>query len=158
MPGRSRTYRHGGGELLEILTKNQKLTESLRLPASTRMQKIHNVGVALKALENSAAGAPPENPTPKDIVDGHLQKTLDLLWHVIFGFQIGQLLSIEHLSNEISYLEKTLNHEVRIGNKKAQLGWNFYLDCKRRKLKDESDNDRVLYGDDEDDDDDERRK
>ena len=126
--------------LMEILTKNQKLTESLRLPASTRMQKIHNVGVALKALENSAAGAPPENPTPKDIVDGHLQKTLDLLWHVIFGFQIGQLLSIEHLSNEISYLEKTLNHEVRIGNKKAQLGWNFYLDCKRRKLKDESDN------------------
>ena len=126
--------------LMEILTKNQKLTENLRLPASTRMQKLHNVGVALKALENSTAGPPPEKPTSKDIVDGHLQKTLDLLWHVIFGFQIGQLLSIEHLTKEISYLGKTLNHEVRIGNEKAKLGWDFYLDCKRRTLKENSDN------------------
>ena len=126
--------------LMEILTKNRKLTESLRLPASTRMQKLHNVGVALKALEHSAAGPPPEKPTSKDIVDGHLQKTLDLLWHVIFGFQIGQLLNIEHLSKEISYLEKTLNHEVRMGNDKAKLGWDFYLDNKRRQLKENSDN------------------
>lgn len=126
--------------LMEILTKNHKITESLRLPASTRMQKLHNVGVALKALEKSAAGPPPEKPTPKDIVDGHLQKTLDLLWHVIFGFQIGQLLNIEHLANEIAYLEKTLNHEVRIGNENAKLGWNFYLDCKRRALKENNDN------------------
>ena len=126
--------------LMEILTKNQKITESLRLPASTRMQKLHNVGVALKALEKSAAGPPPEKPTAKDVVDGHLQKTLDLLWHVIFGFQIGQLLSIDHLTNEIAYLEKTLNHEVRIGNENAKLGWNFYLDCKRRALKENNDN------------------
>ena len=119
--------------LMEILTKEQGLINNLRIP-KTAMQKKHNVGIALEALAKSAAGPPPEKASSKDIVDGHMQKTLDLLWHVIFGFQIGQLLSVEKLSKEIEFLEKTLNHEVRTGNKKATAGWNFYLETKRREL------------------------
>jgi abnormal spindle-like microcephaly-associated protein len=124
--------------VMEILTKNQGITDNLRMPAQTRMQKLHNVGIGLKALESSSAGPLPEKTTSKDMVDGHLQKTLDVLWHLIFGFQIGQLLNPDRLSKEIQYLEKTLNHEVRVGNEKAKVGWNFYLDSKRRQLKESS--------------------
>ena len=119
--------------LMEILTKEQGLINNLRIP-KTVMQKKHNVGIALEALAKSAAGPPPEKASSKDIVDGHMQKTLDLLWHVIFGFQIGQLLSVEKLFKEIEFLEKTLNHEVRTGNKRATAGWYFYLETKRREL------------------------
>lgn len=42
-------------------------------------------------------------------------------------------------AHKIQYLEKTLNHEVRVGNEKAKAGWNFYLEAKRRDLKERSD-------------------
>lgn len=30
----------------------------------------------------------PDGITARDIVDGHREKTLNLLWHIIFGFQV----------------------------------------------------------------------
>ena len=35
----------------------------------------------------------PDNVTARDIVDGHMEKTLNLLWHIIFGFQVSLLVS-----------------------------------------------------------------
>ena len=96
--------------------------------------KVFNVQLALNALRDSEAGSPPENQQAKDIVDGHLEKTLGLLWHIIFGFQLEQLLSADRLFNEIRYLENSLEQEARSKNEEAKKGWHFYLECKRRDL------------------------
>jgi hypothetical protein len=34
----------------------------------------------------------PDSISSRDIVDGHMEKTLNLLWHIIFGFQVSQML------------------------------------------------------------------
>ncbi|KAJ2945923.1 hypothetical protein O0L34_g4838 [Tuta absoluta] len=64
-----------------ILLKNGLLTQ-LRTPAISRLQKIHNVQVALNALKEanfSIVG----DITAQDIADGHREKTLSLLWQLI---------------------------------------------------------------------------
>ena len=42
---------------MELLTSTP-LSGRLRLPAQSRLQKVHNVGAALEALKNSKAGLP----------------------------------------------------------------------------------------------------
>lgn len=58
----------------------------LRVPAISRTQKIHNVDVALKALA-AADYQINGNITAKDIADGHREKTLSLLWQIIYKFR-----------------------------------------------------------------------
>ena len=60
--------------LVELLL-NGSSEGRLRMPALSRMQKVHNVDLALKALKASSIGIPKEIQA-KDIVDGHLEKTL----------------------------------------------------------------------------------
>ena len=43
--------------VMEILT-NDNITEKLRIPVVSRLQNIHNVDLALKALAKSEAGMP----------------------------------------------------------------------------------------------------
>ena len=54
--------------------------------AISRLQKVHNVELALKALE-SAEYKILGNITAKDIADGHREKTLSLLWQIIYKFR-----------------------------------------------------------------------
>ena len=100
---------------MEVLT-GDSLTGKLRMPTVSLTQKTHNVEISLKALEASAAGRPPGNMTAKDIVQGHREKTLELVWHIIFGF--GQMnkdiLSETKLEKEISFLQKSLDFRVQI--------------------------------------------
>ena len=102
---------------MEVLTGETGLTSKLRVPTVSLTQKTHNVDVSLKALKASVAGSPPGNAiTPKDIVQGHREKTLELVWHIIFGF--GQMnrdvLSEERLRKEIAFLQKSLAFRVQI--------------------------------------------
>ena len=120
---------------MEILTQ-EPLLEKLRMPAVSRLQKVHNTELALKTLAASKAGMPPNMViTARDLVDGHMEKTLALMWHLIFGFQLGQILDEERLSKEIAFLEKSLNFKARINNRGAKDGLHFYHECKRRDLK-----------------------
>ncbi|KAI5651756.1 abnormal spindle-like microcephaly-assoc'd, ASPM-SPD-2-Hydin domain-containing protein [Phthorimaea operculella] len=64
-----------------ILMKNGLLTQ-LRTPAISRLQKIHNVQVALNALKE-ANFTIVGDITAQDIADGHREKTLSLLWQLI---------------------------------------------------------------------------
>jgi abnormal spindle-like microcephaly-associated protein len=54
------------------------LTKKLRTPAISRLQKIHNVDVALIALREADYQILGDI-TAKDIADGHREKTLSLL-------------------------------------------------------------------------------
>lgn len=50
------------------------------------MQKIHNVDLALKALQ-AADYQILGDITSRDIADGHREKTLSLLWQIIYKFR-----------------------------------------------------------------------
>ena len=68
-----------------------------------------------------------------------MEKTLSLLWHLIFGFQLGQILNEERLTNEIAFLNKSLKFKAHIGVNEARKGHLFICDCKRRMIKEASD-------------------
>ncbi|KAJ4445160.1 hypothetical protein ANN_06961 [Periplaneta americana] len=72
--------------VMEIILQNKSLSRELRVPAVSRLQKIHNVNVALLALQG-AGYVLTGDITAKDICDGHREKTLSLLWQIIYKFQ-----------------------------------------------------------------------
>lgn len=73
-------------KVTEIICLRDDLTTKLRVPAISRLQRIHNVNLALNALSElkfQLGG----NITAADIVDGHREKTLSLLWQLIYKFR-----------------------------------------------------------------------
>ncbi|XP_078417845.1 abnormal spindle-like microcephaly-associated protein isoform X2 [Cetorhinus maximus] len=96
---------------VELLTRDWKLSKQLRVPAISRLQKLHNVHVALNALKTQGVDLKDEQGNlidSRDIVDGHREKTLALLWRIIFAFQVEILLNEDQLQEEIEFLQKTL--------------------------------------------------
>lgn len=93
-------------------TASLHLSSSLRVPAISRLQKVHNVKLALEALRMCGFHhdqAPPKQEKhllgrlgsalvlgrlcPDDIVDGHREKTLSLLWAIARHFQLDYVVS-----------------------------------------------------------------
>lgn len=73
-------------KVMEIILMKSGLLNQLRTPAISRLQKIHNVQVALNALKEAnfiIVG----DITSNDIADGHREKTLSLLWQIIHVFR-----------------------------------------------------------------------
>ena len=77
----------------------------LRVPAVSRLQKIHNTDVALKCLREELH-VPVQDIASRDIVDGHRSKTLMLLWKIILMSEVPSLLTVEQLSKEISDVQR----------------------------------------------------
>uniref|UniRef100_A0A4Y0BN53 Calponin-homology (CH) domain-containing protein n=1 Tax=Anopheles funestus TaxID=62324 RepID=A0A4Y0BN53_ANOFN len=72
--------------VMEIILLREDLSTSLRVPPISRLQKIHNINLALGALEQAEyqiAG----NITAKDICDGHREQTMSLLWQIVYKFR-----------------------------------------------------------------------
>ncbi|XP_020629211.1 abnormal spindle-like microcephaly-associated protein homolog isoform X2 [Orbicella faveolata] len=94
----------------ELLTQDWQLSASLRVPAISRLQKIHNVDVFINALKERGVlvgGVKCGVIDARHVVDGHREKTLALLWQIIFHFQVNVLLSEKLLKEEIAHLEST---------------------------------------------------
>lgn len=68
--------------IVEILFKGDPLSQKLRLPSISKLQKIHNVGLALTRISEyiNIEG----NINPRDIVNGHREKMLSLFWQIIY--------------------------------------------------------------------------
>ena len=96
----------------------------LRVPTVSMNQKVHNISVALESLKASPAGLPASggNITAKDIVQGHREKTLELVWHLIFGFGQAKVLDEASLENELAFLRKSLAYRVQIKDPGAIAG------------------------------------
>jgi abnormal spindle-like microcephaly-associated protein len=102
----------------------------MRAPAVSRMQKIHNVDVALtvclcmcifQCRSSSFPPSPfsscstrphtlqkhgcPSTVQAKDIVEGHRERTLALLWQIISVFQVEELIDAERLRKEIASIK-----------------------------------------------------
>jgi abnormal spindle-like microcephaly-associated protein len=84
------------------------LSRKLRMPADSRLQKVHNVKLALNRLsEHDAALTEVQGGlVPRDIVDGHREKTLGLLWKLIFHWKLSLLLNKDQLKEEIGTIEQ----------------------------------------------------
>lgn len=70
--------------VVEILFKGSLLSPKLRLPAISKLQKVHNVNLALNRISEhiSIEG----NITSQDIVRGHREKILSLFWQIIYKY------------------------------------------------------------------------
>jgi len=77
---------------MEIILQKRTLSNELRVPPVSRLQKIHNVDVALLALKD-VGYVLTGNIIAKDIADGHREKTLSLLWQIIYKFQVKSVYS-----------------------------------------------------------------
>ncbi|KAG2461745.1 ASPM protein, partial [Polypterus senegalus] len=95
--------------IVELLTENWSLSSKLRVPVISRLQKMHNVEIALQVLKAKGVDLKDEHGAAiesKDIVDGHREKTLTLLWRIIFTFQVEILLDEQQLCEEIHFLRR----------------------------------------------------
>ncbi|KAK4881204.1 hypothetical protein RN001_004523 [Aquatica leii] len=73
-------------KVMEIILIRKHLTGCLRVPAVSRLQKIHNMKLVFDALLEANFEIVGDI-SPKDIVDGHHEKTLSFLWQIIYKFQ-----------------------------------------------------------------------
>ncbi|XP_039739572.1 abnormal spindle-like microcephaly-associated protein [Pteropus medius] len=95
---------------VELLTRSWDLSKQLRVPAISRLQKMHNVGLALELLRSRGVQLDDEHGNAilaKDIVDRHREKTLALLWKMALAFQVDISLNLDQLKEEIDFLKRT---------------------------------------------------
>lgn len=103
---------------VELLTENKErsLSDLMRVPAVSRLQKLHNTDVALKELERSGINlsfsqqslsvsprsvqGKMDTITNRDIVDGDRRKTLALLWKMILKWKLDVILPQNVLAEE----------------------------------------------------------
>ncbi|XP_015255446.1 PREDICTED: abnormal spindle-like microcephaly-associated protein homolog [Cyprinodon variegatus] len=111
--------------VMELLAQDWSLSAKLRLPAISRLQKVHNVDIALQVLKGKGIDLKDESGSiidSRDIVDGHREKTLSLLWKIIFVFQVEVILDEDQLREEIEFLKKTLRTKRRLALLRADKG------------------------------------
>uniref|UniRef100_A0AAA9SF96 Assembly factor for spindle microtubules n=1 Tax=Bos taurus TaxID=9913 RepID=A0AAA9SF96_BOVIN len=95
---------------MELLTQNWNLSKKLRIPAISRLQKMHNVDIVLEILKSRGIQLNDEHGNAilsKDIVDRHREKTLALLWKIALAFQVDISLNLDQLKEEIDFLKNT---------------------------------------------------
>ncbi|XP_017294913.1 abnormal spindle-like microcephaly-associated protein [Kryptolebias marmoratus] len=108
--------------VMELLVQDWSLSAKLRLPAISRLQKVHNVDIALHVLKDKGIELKDEHGTiidSRDIVDGHREKTLSLLWKILFAFHVEVILNEDQLREEIFFLKRTLKTKRRLASLRA---------------------------------------
>jgi abnormal spindle-like microcephaly-associated protein len=90
------------------------LSQHLKFPCTSKAQKMHNVQIALGALAGvrGLAGSAIENVKAEDIVNGHREKTLSLLWALVSKWGLGYLVDWDELKKETINLTKTSTYSV----------------------------------------------
>ncbi|KAJ3664959.1 hypothetical protein Zmor_000488 [Zophobas morio] len=72
--------------VMEKIYLDNTLSKNLRVPAISRLQKVHNVKIAFEVLLKNDFELK-YDIVPKDIVNGHKEKTLCFLWQIIYKLQ-----------------------------------------------------------------------
>uniref|UniRef100_A0A3Q3L8L7 Calponin-homology (CH) domain-containing protein n=1 Tax=Labrus bergylta TaxID=56723 RepID=A0A3Q3L8L7_9LABR len=109
--------------VMELLVQDWSLSAKLRMPAISRLQKVHNVDLALQQLKSKGVDLKDEHGAAidaRDIVDGHREKTLSLLWKIIFAFHV--ILNEDQLREEICFLNRSFRTKLRLASLKADRG------------------------------------
>jgi hypothetical protein len=87
--------------LVDLLTDEKaQLTKQLRVPAVSRLQKLHNVSTVIAKLDWTG-----EKPVEaKHVVDGNRSMTLVLLWKIMFSHELGQLITPAKVMREVQLI------------------------------------------------------
>ncbi|XP_053718819.1 abnormal spindle-like microcephaly-associated protein isoform X2 [Synchiropus splendidus] len=112
--------------VMELLLHQWTLSSKLRLPVVSRLQKVHNVDVTLQLLQSHGVQLKDEHGsviTAKDVVDGHREKTLSLLWMIILTFQVETVLDEKQLKEEICFLQRSFR---TCKSDHTSLSWDSY--------------------------------
>lgn len=93
---------------LDVNRTDHVLSQHLKFPCIGRAQKTHNVQVALSALAGvrGLMGTATENIKAEDIVNGHREKTLSLLWALVSKWGLGFLVDWNELRKETRRFSK----------------------------------------------------
>ena len=86
-------------KFVEILTNSNEISPHLRLPADSRLQKMHNVDLVLKELFGDKDE---QGIEAKGIVDGNRETTLLLLWNIQYKFELRTLTDPQSVSHEVN--------------------------------------------------------
>ncbi|GMF64934.1 unnamed protein product [Phytophthora lilii] len=135
----------------EIIPRPKGLSTFLRVPALSRLQKVHNVEICLHFLQDKCGASVLDNvksshgkrrkthrlsgrvrvsssgfaglrskvdekmveDLAKDIVNGHREKTLALLWKIISSFQLQSLVDAQTMRREISNVVKRMSFRAK---------------------------------------------
>lgn len=104
--------------LAEILSNASRntLLQKLRIPAVSRFQKLHNVGIALAHFEDIGVHNTYELAA-HHIVDGYREQVLQLLWDVASQCGIPYILGCKIVEDEIKRVESSkLPYKWYLGN------------------------------------------
>lgn len=83
------------------------LSQHLKYPCTARAQKVYNVQLALSALRAIVeVGQIAEDVRAEEIVDGHREKTVTLLWALLGNLGLDTLVSFDELRQGIRRLRK----------------------------------------------------
>ncbi|KAK5007107.1 hypothetical protein LTR28_005681 [Elasticomyces elasticus] len=78
------------------------LSQYLKFPCLGRAQKLYNVQIALDALSGCVSSTSiVDGVKAEDIVDGHREKTLGLLWSLVSRFGFCKLLDLVDFTQEV---------------------------------------------------------
>ncbi|ETN15107.1 hypothetical protein PPTG_07298 [Phytophthora nicotianae INRA-310] len=132
----------------EIIPQPKALSTFLRVPAQSRLQKVHNVEICLHFLQDKCGASVLDNlksnsrgdtkrngrvrvsssgfaglrskvdekmveNLAKDIVNGHREKTLALLWKLISCFQLQSLVDAQTMRREIENVVKRMSFRAK---------------------------------------------
>ncbi|KAF2220041.1 calponin homology domain-containing protein [Elsinoe ampelina] len=88
------------------LVADTRIQPDLQYPSPTRMQKMHNVSLSLDMVHQSRnmMHTAASSVNQADIVDGHRQKTVSLLWAVIGRWGLQSLAPLDMLQEEVCHL------------------------------------------------------
>jgi len=102
--------------------KKYPLLSLLRIPAISRLQKIHNVNIALTALQDKCQIGLPREMQAHHIVDGQRRMVLRLIWTIVLMhcFDKSSLLTQRQLEAEIADIQGLLRHYERWREKRRE--------------------------------------
>ena len=99
-----------GEVLTSIIDEGQSwiLSQHLKYPCIGRAQKVYNLQIALSALRGiRGIGQIAEGLSADDIIDGHREKTVRLLWGLVGRWGLDSLVDFEELTKEIRRLGRS---------------------------------------------------
>ena len=109
-----------GEVLTSIIDEGQSwvLSQHLKYPCIARAQKVYNLQIALSALRGiRGIGQIAEGLSADDIVDGHREKTVRLLWGLVGKWGLDSLVDFQELTKEIRRLGRSKElHQARIND------------------------------------------
>ncbi|GAB1214886.1 hypothetical protein ATERTT37_004065 [Aspergillus terreus] len=82
------------------------LSKRLKFPCLSRAVKLFNIQIALEALCSTPYRNLADHLRAEDVVDGHREKTIALLWGLVSKWDLSGLVDLDEVRNEVDRLKQ----------------------------------------------------